>query len=200
MIDFDFTFPRSYEVEEFGSLPGSGNDGQSAIYFPKPKSRPEHDGLWLRVYPSSGKPWTGVFAFGYSPTVGMSRVLSSPDPNRVCVISQGAAYIVNADSPEQWQQIPTLPVTDVRVVVDHGLLVFADFTHLAAYRSSGVAWESQRVCWDDLKIVSITRNSIEGVGSDPTNSRSPEMRFAVDLESGRSLVAPPKSADGRPVW
>jgi hypothetical protein len=200
MIDFDFTFTRSYEVEEFVSLPGSGNEGRTTLYFPKPKSRPEHDGLWLRVCPSSGKPWTGVFAFGYSPAVGVSRVLSSPDPNRVCVISQGAAYIVNAGSPEDWRQLPVLPVTDVRVLVEHELLIFSDFTHLAAYGASGVVWESQRVCWDDLRIVTVTPKLIEGVGADPTNSSSYEMRFAVDLKSGRSLVAPPKSVDGKPIW
>ena len=200
MVDIDFTFAHSYEVEEFGSLSGTGNEGQSIRYFPKPKSRPEHDGLWLRVFPSSGKPWIGVFAYCFSPSEGISRVLSSPDPNRVCVISRGAAYVVDADSPDECQQIPILPVTEARVLIDHGLIVFADFTHLAAYGSSGLVWESPRVCWDDLKIVSVTRNSIEGIGSDWTNSVSHEMRFEVDLKSGRSRVAPPKSADGRPVW
>ncbi len=78
MLEFDFTFPRSHEVEELRELPGTGE-----FRVPPGKSKPEHNGLWLRVQPNCGKAWVGVFAFGYRSHLCFSRVVSALDPNRV---------------------------------------------------------------------------------------------------------------------
>jgi predicted RNA-binding Zn-ribbon protein involved in translation (DUF1610 family) len=56
---------------------------------------------------------------------------------------------------------------------------------------NGLLWAAHRLCWDDLKITNITSAAIEGTGYDPTNRAQPEMRFAVDLKTGRSLLASP---------
>ena len=89
---------------------------------------------------------------------------------------------------------------DVRQLPEAGLLVFSDFTHLAAYRNNKLAWQSARVCWDDLKIAKITNEVIEGVGYDPTNSITHERPFSVDLRTGRSLHPQPSSVDGTAIW
>jgi hypothetical protein len=200
MLEIDLAATRSYEVEELGELPGTGKFAAPLVFFPPPKNRQEHDGLWLKVKAASGRAWIGVFAFGMRSSSTFSRVVSSPDPNRVCVIAKGSAYIVKADQPEIWEQIPLIPVTDVRLIFDVSLLVFSDFTSLAAYGSSGLVWQSPRVCWDGLKIVKVTRETIEGTGYDPTNSITHESRFVVDAKTGRSLLPLPTSIDGRPIW
>ena len=89
MLEFDSAFPHHYVVEEFGELPGTGTFKARLIYFPTPKGRPEHNGEWLRVKAKSGKTWVGVFAFGPGSRTG---VVSTPEPNTVCVISKGAGY------------------------------------------------------------------------------------------------------------
>jgi hypothetical protein len=200
MLEFDLAFPYSYEVEELVELPGTGRFDVPLIYVPPPKGRAEHNGLWLRVKANSGKAWIGVFAFGYTSPPAFSRVISSPDPNRMCVISNGAAYIVNANDPEVWEQIPIIPVLEVRPILEHKFLILSDFIRLAAYGSSGLVWRSPRVCWDGLKITKITSDTIEGTGYDPTNSLTHESRFAVDLKTGRSLLPAPVSVDGKAVW
>jgi hypothetical protein len=86
---------------------------------------------------------------------------------------------VKSDQPEAWKQIPILPVLDVRSVPEHGLLVLAAFTRLAAYDRRGLVWKSPRLCRDELKIINVTHHTIEGVGYDPTNVG--ESRFAVDI-------------------
>jgi hypothetical protein len=187
MLEFDFTFPHSYEVEEVGEWPGTGTFAAPVIYIPQPKGRAEHGGLWLRFKPISGKAWVGVFAFGYTSTPAFSRVISSPDPESVCVVSNGGGYIVNVGTPDVSQQIPTIPVLDVRPVPEQRLLVFADFIRLAAYGTNGLAWRSPRLCWDDLKITKLTSETVEGTGYDPTNPGT-ETRFAVELRTGRSLL------------
>src|SRR5690349_2757820 len=116
MVDIDLTYPHSYELEELTELPGTGTLDVPLFYIPQPKTRPEHDGLWLKVSPAARKSWVGVFAFGYQSPPALSRVISSPDPNRACVIARGAAYIVKADEPENVEQLPILPVLDIRPI------------------------------------------------------------------------------------
>ncbi|HEV2205558.1 MAG TPA: hypothetical protein VGR36_03395 [Candidatus Acidoferrales bacterium] len=92
-----------------------------------------------------------------------------------------------------------LPVLDVRVIPQHLLIVFSDFTRLAACGENGVAWVSPQVCWDDLKIVNVTSETIEGTGYDPT-SKTHQLQFVVSLKTGLSLLPPPLPVDGKPVW
>jgi hypothetical protein len=197
MLEFDFAFPHDYAVEEFGDFPGTGALREPLLYFPRPKSRAEHNGDWLKIKAKSGKTCVGVFAFGPG---SRTAVMSTPEPNTVCVVSKGAGYLVNSEDPEQWEEVGVCPVTDFRPMLKNKLLVFSDFTRLAAYGKDGLVWRSPRVCWDELKITRVTNESIEGTGYDPTNSLKPEMQFTVDLKTGRSLFPPPVSADGKPVW
>jgi hypothetical protein len=193
--DIDLTFPQSYSIEEVGELPGTGESRVPVFYIPRPKNRPEHEGLWLKIRSQNGKSWIGVFAFGSGPII---RVLSSPDPNRACVISFGAAYFVNSEQPGAYEEVSIKPVRDVRSVADHQLLLLGNFTSLAAYGRSGLVWRSPRLCWDDLKILNLTHDTVEGTGYDPINRG--ESRFAVDIRTGRSLLPSPTSTDGVPLW
>lgn len=200
-IQIDQTFPHSYEVEELHELPGNGKFDVPVLYFPRPTgTRPDHDGIWLKIRAANGKSWVGVFAFGYSEPPAISRIVSTADPDRVCVISRGAAYVVSADNPGSWEEIPAIPVLDVRSIPARQLLLFADFTRLAAYGNNGLVWRSPQVCWDELKIVNITQDIIDGVGYDPTNKLRELRRFVVDIETGRSLLPSPVSIDGKPLW
>jgi hypothetical protein len=198
VLNIDLIYPHSYEVDELREMPGTGRLDVPVLYFPRPKSRPEHDGLWLKMRAGNGKSWVGVFAFGYASPPAFSRVVSTPDPDRVCIVSRGAAYIVKLDEPDSWEQIPIMPVLDLQLMPEHKLLLFADFTRLAAYGSMGLVWRSPRVCWDELKIIKVSVDTIEGVGYDPTNLG--ESRFVVDVRTGRSLLPAPVSTDGKPVW
>ena len=179
-------------------FPGTGQLDVPLIYFPQPKNRPEHDGLWLKFTSAGGRSWVGVFAFGYPAPPAFSRAVSSPDPGRACVVAEGAGYIVTADDPQRWEKAGVHPVLDVRAVPERKLLIVSDFVRLAAYGNKGLMWQSPRVCWDELKIVEVTRDTIEGTGYDPVNQR--RLDFVVDIRTGRSLRPPPVSTDGRPVW
>ncbi len=198
MIEICLEFPHSYGVEQILELPGTGKLGIPLIYFPGSKTRPEHDGLWFKIIPASGAPWAGVFAFGCGSKLAVSRVISLPDPDRLCVISRGAAYAVRSDDPSVWEEIPIFPVIDVRTVPEYGVVIFADFTGLIAFRGDSVLWKSSRLVWDDLKILSVTSETIDGTGYDPMNSGA-SSRFSVDFKTGKSRYPAPVSIDGRPA-
>lgn len=200
MLETDFTFPHSYEAAEIGDQPGTGKFQHPLVFFPPPEDRRERTGLWLKVSAAGGKSWIGVFAFGYPSPPAFCRVVSSPNPNRVCVLSNGAGYFVSADEPGTWEKVSLTPILDVRPIPIHGLLVFSGFTRVVAYDRHGLVWRSPQVCHDGLKIRKVNDQKIEGIGCDPTNSSSPEMPFAVDLKTGASLLPAPKSADGESLW
>jgi hypothetical protein len=131
------------------------------LYFPRPTNRPEHNGLWVKVIPGAGQPWIGVFAFLFEAPDAFSQIISAPDPGRVCVIAGTAGYIVKVDEPAIWEEI-VIPVLGVQPVAKRELLVFWDFTGLAAYGKNGLVWRSKRLCWDELKIRKMTDDTIEG--------------------------------------
>jgi hypothetical protein len=200
LFETDFTFPHDYEVAEIGDLPGTGKFQHPVVFFPPSKDGREPTGLWLKVSAAGGKTWIGVFAFGYPSPPAFCRIVSSPNPNRVCVISNGAGYFVSADEPDTWEEVPLIPILDVRPIPEHGLLVFSDFTGLAAYDSNGLRWRSPQVCHDGLKILNVNDQKIEGIGYNPTNSSSPERPFAIDLKTGALLLPAPISTDGKSLW
>lgn len=189
MIETDFAFPYNYSVGEVGEFPGTGRFAEPVIYFPPLQGRREHMGAWLKVTTNSGKSWIGVFAFGAGVRRDSVRVASTPQPSVLCVVARGGGYMVDAEAPERWEEIPAHPVLDLRTAPEQGLLIFADFTGLVAYGSAGLVWKSPRLCWDDLKITRVGDETIEGTGYDATNSRNPEMRFIVDVKTGR-IVGP----------
>ncbi len=191
-LDFDYTFPHSYDVQELRELPGSGGIDAPLFYIPEPKSRTEHDGLWLKIRSSDSHTWIGIFAFGSSSSA-LSRVLSTPDAEVLCVVSGGAAYVVRSGEPKAWQRVRDRPIIDVRVLPDHQMLLLASFTTLTALGKAGVIWESPSLCGDDLKIVRVTPDAVEGIGYDP--AKSGETNFAVDINTGRSLLLGPPSEE-----
>jgi hypothetical protein len=199
MTDLDLTYAHHYEIKEFPELPGTGFGPLPVHYFPGHPTRGEHDGLWIRVDPADAAPWVGVFGFGYGSPPAISRVISTPSPETVCVVSAGAGYRVKVNEPEQWDKVELVPILDVRSIPALNLLVFSTFHKLAALGASGVVWESPRVCWDDLRITRADIERIEGTGYDPTNE-PPEMRFSVDSRTGRSLLPSPQSVDRKPIW
>ncbi len=104
MLETDLTLPHSYQVSEVGEFPGTGKFKHPVVFYPPPKDGREGGGLWVKFSPHEGKSWIGVFAFGYSSPPAFCRVVSSPDPDRLCVISNGVGYLVKADEPEVWKK------------------------------------------------------------------------------------------------
>lgn len=192
MLDFDLSFPHSYAIEEIGDFPGDGKFPFDVHYIPDPRTRKEHEGLWLKVSSRNCEPWIGVFAFAYDSPPALTRIVSTPHPDQACIVAKGGAYLVKAADPHPSKTVPILPVLDIRPIVHKNLVIFSDFIRLAAIGENGIAWQSPRVCWDNLKILTVTENSVEGIGYDPTSAPH-EMRFAIDLNTGRSLLPLPLS-------
>ena len=140
----------------------------------------------MRVVSRGIEPWIAIVKGTFD--VPGSSVYSTFDPEKFCIVAGGYGCFVNAASPELVEAVRAMPITDVRIIEDRSMFVFADFTRLCAYGPAGLIWECPRVCWDELKIVSINDKTIDGTGYDPTNGANPSMEFSVDLETGEALL------------
>jgi hypothetical protein len=171
-------FPHLYGVEVLKEIPGRG---QEVRYFPAARTH-GCDGLLLRVTPIHAAPWSGLFAVQPSGRY-KSGVYSCPDANALCVVSNGAGYVLDVRDPDGYQDVPITPVLDVVPGKDAGLLIFANYTDLLAWGLSGRQWLAERVSFDGIRNLQIDVPVIRGLAWSPVEG---ELLFALDLTTGTS--------------
>jgi hypothetical protein len=174
----DLRFAHGYRVELLEEWPGAPIPNW---YYIPPQGSGGRDGILLHILPDGENDWMGCFAFG---SYDLSAVIASPQDGVFFVVAEGEGYVVNAKEPSAWHRLPCSPVRHARILPEHGLVLFADFTHLVAYGKDGLKWKSRRLCWDDLEIVEIAGTKMIGSGYDCMNSIKPEGRFELDLLTG----------------
>ena len=166
-------FPHDWDTVLESSVRGRV---PTVVYYPGARRDGGSDGTWLRILPSSGEPWTGVFASDNRP--GLLNVVASwPDPRRLFVAAGGAPYVVAADDPDDWCRLEREarvlePVGDLALLLDHRVL--------AAYDADGLAWESDDVAGAQWL----------GVLDDEVHLRSGDTLFRVALRHGRTVSEP----------
>jgi hypothetical protein len=175
----DTTFAHSYECERLSETPRTA---PPHYYFPGASTQGGRDGILVEVRPEHGQPWLGTFAFGQIAPKGVSGIFTTPDPQRLCVVSKGEGYFVSATTPTAWEAIRATPIIHVRSIGAQGIIVFASFTELVAYGSAGMKWRTKRLTWDNLKIVEVTDAFIKGEFWDIRSEAT--ANFVVDLATG----------------
>lgn len=190
MHQMDSTFPHFYECEQLIELPGTG--ALPHYYYPGASLSGCRDGIAIKIHPHSAQPWIGIFAFGLLTPEAPSNIFATPDPNRVCIVARGAGYFVSVNEPTVWDEVRAIPVLDIRPTQSQEIIIFASFTDLVAYGRSGIVWETERLVWDDLRIVEITDDLIKGEFWDLRSNATSQ--FTVDVATGHFL-------DGtKPTW
>jgi hypothetical protein len=129
------------------------------------------------IRPSDGEPW----ALSAS-VVGVVELYATADPQVVCVAEQfEELYLVDVRDPGSAVRLGVPPVR-VRAAIDHGLLLVTDFTRIHAVGPTGIAWRSEELVTDDLKITRADGDVINfrGLGGD----YEIEVRGVVDARTG----------------
>src|SRR2546425_2622421 len=109
----DATFPHSYECKR---LKETSRSALPHYYFPGASTQGGRDGLLVEVRPEHSQPWLGTFAFGQVTPNGVSGIFTTPDPQRLCVVSKGEGYLVSATTPTEWEVVRATPIIDVRSI------------------------------------------------------------------------------------
>lgn len=172
-------FPHSFEVQFLQETLGTG-----LRYFPAARHH-DCDGLLLQVVPGSAHPWSGLFAAKPSGHY-TNGVYSCPDANSLCVVSNGAGYLLDVRDPDGYQEIPISPVLHVIAEPDTGLLVFANFTDVLAWGRSGKQWLAEHVSFDGIQNLRTETGILRGVAWSPMDGEHP---FALDLATGAASPA-----------
>ncbi|HUZ04912.1 MAG TPA: hypothetical protein VMU62_06125, partial [Acidobacteriaceae bacterium] len=137
---------------------------------------------FVYVTPPDAAPFLATFALGFAEPSVPHGIWSCPNPNQLCAVAGGYAYIIDITQPEVWQQIPYRPVTTLYVAAEQRLLLFSGFHSLFALGENGRAWETSRLSWEGLRITGLEADTLSGFGWDLMTDT--EVLFTVDLLTG----------------
>ncbi len=136
----------------------------------------------VRVQPSAGGSFLITAALGFKDTSMPTGVFGCPNPNEICVVAGGYAYVAGVAEPEQVTLVNMKPVVQVIECVDPGVLVMVGFTSVLGWGADGKAWETPRLSWEGLRVVRIDDAVLHGFGWDLL--QDVEVEFTLDLKTG----------------
>jgi hypothetical protein len=138
--------------------------------------------LQLLVRPAAGGVFLATCALGFTNPAMPTGVFACPDPQQMCAVAGGYAYVVDTAQPEHCTHISLKPVVEVRPLVEHDLLLFVGFHSIVAWGREGLAWNSARLSWEGVRITGIEGNALHGIGWNLLTDR--EVGFSIDLITG----------------
>lgn len=139
--------------------------------------------LLLMVRPATGGSFLATCSLGFNDPSVPTGLFSCPDPDELCAVAGGYAYIIDTTQPERSTHIPLKPVVEVRPIPSHNLIVFAGFHTLCAWGRSGEAWQTARLSWEGIRITGIEGDTLHGTGWNMLTDK--DVPFTVDLRTGR---------------
>ena len=154
--------------------------------YPREVEEIERGALELIVRPAPDRENAGeflaTFALGFADPAVPTGVWSCPNPQWLCAVAGGYAYLVNTANPQQWEMIEYRPVLALTPLKSQHLLLFTGHQSLTAYGANGKAWETQRLSWEGIKILEVREASLTGLGWDLMSDQ--EFQFELNLKTG----------------
>jgi len=187
-------FSPIYRCQIDPEFPGAGDWGYAALEFAYPHSKqqtassrsPMSQPLIVRITADDGLGWVGTF--GGWDEWGMRAAYACPHPEMLLIVAGGVGYLLNIRNPSAYVAIPALPIRDVQGTRGAAILIGADFTKLFAVDDSGLRWVSERLCLDQLKIITATAEEVAATGS--FGGSSSDQAITIDMNSGRKRSGP----------
>jgi hypothetical protein len=139
--------------------------------------------LQLLVRPVTGGTFLATCALGFTDPAMPTGVFPCPNPNEICAVAGGYAYVIDTAQPERCTHITLKPVVEVRPLMAQELLLFVGFHSMVAWGRSGLAWESARLSWEGIQIAGIDGDVLHGTGWNLMTDQ--EVAFSLDLLTGR---------------
>jgi hypothetical protein len=144
--------------------------------------------LQLMVRPAVGGAFLATCALGFVDPSMPTGVFACPAPQELCAVAGGYAYVIDTLRPERSTHIAMRPVAEVRVLTAQQLLLFIGFHTMVAWGPDGLAWETQRLSWEGVRVTEVVDDVLHGFGWNLMTDR--EVAFTVDLRTGRHQGGP----------
>jgi hypothetical protein len=177
------SFPHDYEVSILNELP-ENQDLFDTYYYPYGAPTPTLRGLRFMVNPGAGaKPWIGVAAFKSKfPNTEATGIYACPNPSEFCVVTDGHAVILDSGNPTLWTNVPRVPVLDVKLLLEHQMMIFIDNARISAWGKSGLIWTTRPLALNGVRLIHADDQLIYGEAEAANGCiRS----FQTDLQTGR---------------
>jgi hypothetical protein len=138
--------------------------------------------LQVMVHPVCGGTFLATCALGFTSLSTPTGVFACPNPDELCAVAGGYAYMIDTTQPERSTHLRLRPVVEMRVLAERSLLLFVGFHHIAAWGVIGLAWETDRLSWEGLRLGEVEGDHLHGFGWNMPTDR--EVAFSVDLKTG----------------
>jgi len=144
-------------------------------------------------------PFLATCALGFRDPATPTGIWSMPDPDWLCAVSGGYAYLIDVNQPERFTFLRYRPVLDIHCYQsdsmqeatdgqqssEDGLILFVGHHAIIAWGQNGEAWESDRLSWEGITINRIEGSILHGHGWDLMTDK--DLPFALDLGNGKRL-------------
>jgi hypothetical protein len=183
----DLSFPHRWQAEALAARPMILPPRH--FVYPGAAEEVERGALEVLVRPDAppganadAGPFLATCALGFRDAAAPTGLWSTPEPEKLCAVAGGYAYLIDTTAPERFTMIPYRPVMDVRVAVAEGLLLFAGHHSILAWGRDGQAWESEKLSDEGVTLAEIKGGILCGVGWEMKSDR--EKPFELDLRTG----------------
>jgi hypothetical protein len=177
-------FSPAYSCQVCPELPGNGDWGCPAHGFSRDGGRATEPfrSRWatpiiVRFTLADASEWIGMFEAGPG---GLDGAFACPGPLAALIACDGQAYLIDVTAPDRTTAIHPAPITQASGA-GKGLIILASFASLTAIGLRGLAWVSEPLCLDNLRIVTASADSIECIGDFVEGTE----HFKVDGHTGR---------------
>lgn len=177
----DLGFPHRWLAEILPSRPAI-LPARHYVY-PGNAEEVERGALEVLVRPTSGaQPFLATCALGFRDPAVPTGLWSTPNPDELCAVSGGYAYLIDTTGPERFTMIPYRPVLAVLPALAANLLLFVGHRNILALGLAGIAWESEKVSDEGVTITAIEDYLLHGSGWQMVTDK--ETAFTLDLRTG----------------
>ena len=169
-----FVYPREAEEVERGAL--------EVLVRPEWREQAEES---YPKRPPSAQQFLATCALGFRDPAVPTGLWSTPNPDELCAVSGGYAYLIDTTAPERFTMIPYRPVLQVHPLPAQGLLLFVGHHAILAWGHRGEAWQSGKLSDEGVTITGIENGVLHGLGWNMMTDK--ETPFMLDLRTGLRL-------------
>jgi hypothetical protein len=142
----------------------------------------ERGALEVLIRPAGGDPFLATCALGFRDPVVPTGIWSTPNPQELCAVSGGYAYVIDTTAPERFTMLPYRPVLQIHAAAEANLLLFVEHRATLAWGDRGEAWQSPKLSDEGVTVTSIAGHRLIGLGWNMITDK--ETPFTLDLKDG----------------
>lgn len=176
----DCSFAQSWQAEVLAARPLILPPRH--FVYPAEAEEVERGALEVLVRPANAELFLATCALGFRDPAAPTGLWTAPNPDELCAVSGGYAYILDTKRPERFTMIAYRPVLQVLPVTALGLLLFVGHHGILAWGAQGEAWRTAKLSDEGVTVTGIEGDVLRGLGWQMMTDK--ETPFALDLRTG----------------